>query len=233
MSKNKKKLINLQNSSYNNFYLTNKYSSKKIDNYRLNILNEEFKPNTLKVLKSKLKIIHITNFNERHNGRLFYNTGKRINNGLIRLGHSVLELSDRDVLSKNRKLTDLNGAKYLNHKLLSIIGNYVPDLIILGHADLIDIKTLKIIKNYYPQIKISQWFLDKMDSHWLSNKKRFLDKLNLMDANFCTTNPDFLKFPKNKPIYFLKTNLEDLPFLKILLLACLPLRNFFCSSKGN
>ena len=36
-----------------------------------------------------------------------------------------------------------------------------------------------------------------------------------------------------KPIYFLKTNLEDLPFLKILLLACLPLRNFFCSSKGN
>ena len=74
--------------------------------------------NKVKLLKSKLKIIHITNFNERHNGRLFYNTGKRINNGLVRLGHSVLEFSDRDILSNHRKLTDLNGAKYLNKKLL-------------------------------------------------------------------------------------------------------------------
>ena len=207
--KNKKKLINLQNSSYNNFYLTNKYASKKIDNYRLNILNEEFKPNKVKLLKSKLKIIHITNFNERHNGRLFYNTGKRINNGLVRLGHSVLELSDRDVVSNHRKLTDLNGAKYLNNKLLSIIGNYVPDIIILGHADLIDIKTLKIIKNYYPQIKISQWFLDRMDSHWISNKKRFLDKLDVMDTSFCTTSPDILKFPKTKYIYFMPNPVDE------------------------
>jgi len=76
-------------------------------------------------------------------------------------------------VSNRRKLTDLNGAKYLNNKLLSIISNYVPNIIILGHADLVDIKTLKIIKNYYPEIKISQWFLDRMDSHWISNKKRF------------------------------------------------------------
>jgi len=207
--KNKKKLINLQNSSYNNFYLTNKYVSKKIDNYRLNILDEKFKPTKIKSLKSKLKIIHITNFNERHNGRLFYNTGKRINNGLVRLGHSVLEFSDRDVVSNHRKLTDLNGAKYLNNKLLSIIGNYVPDIIILGHADLINIKTLKIIKNYYPQIKISQWFLDRMDSHWISNKKRFLDKLDVMDASFCTTSPDILKFPKTKFIYFMPNPVDE------------------------
>jgi len=207
--KNKKKLINLQISSYNNFYLTNKYISKKIDNYRSKILNEEFKPNKVKLLKSKLKIIHITNFNERHNGRLFYNTGKRINNGLVRLGHSVLELSDRDVVSNHRKLGDLNGAKYLNNKLLSIIGNYVPDIIIQGHADLIDVKTLKIIKNYYPQIKISQWFLDRMDSHWILNKKRFLDKLDVMDASFCTTNPDILKFPKNKLIYFMPNPVDE------------------------
>ena len=63
---------------------------------------------------------------------------------MVRLGHSVLEFSDRDILSNHRKLNDLNGAKYLNKKLLTVIGNYVPDLIILGHADLIDIKTLEI-----------------------------------------------------------------------------------------
>ena len=201
--KNKKKLKILQKKSYGNFYLTNKYISKKIDNYRSDLLNDKFRINNNKVIKSKLKIIHITNFNERHNGRLFYNTGKRINNGLVRLGHSVLEFSDRDILSNHRKLNDLNGAKHLNKKLLTVIGNYVPDLIILGHADLIDIKTLKLIKQYYPQIRISQWFLDRMDSKWILNKKRFLNKIDTMDASFCTTDPGILKFSKKKPIYFM------------------------------
>ena len=201
--KDKKKLLNLQKKSYLNFYLTNQFISKKIDSYRSNLLNVKIKENNTKVLKSKLKIIHITNFNERHNGRLFYNTGKRINNGLVRLGHSVLDFSDRDILSNHRKLNDLNGARYLNKKLLNIIGNYVPDLIILGHADLIDIKTLRLIKQYYPQIKISQWFLDRMDTNWIFNKKRFFDKIDIMDASFCTTDPGVLKFPKKKVIYYM------------------------------
>jgi hypothetical protein len=34
--------------------------------------------------KKILKIMHITNFNERFNGRLHYNTGRRLNNGFIR-----------------------------------------------------------------------------------------------------------------------------------------------------
>ena len=84
----------------------------------------------------------------------FINTGRRINNGLIRLGHSVLEFSDRDIVSNHRKLNDFNGSKYLNKKLLSVIGNYYPDLVILGHADLIDIKTLKLIKEYLSKHKI-------------------------------------------------------------------------------
>jgi len=204
--KNKKKLIDLQKKSYKNFYLTNKYISKKIDIYR-SILDKKSKSNSSK--KSKLKIIHITNFNERHNGRLFYNTGKRINNGLVRLGHSVLEFSDRDILSNNRKLNDLSGAKYLNSKLLSVVGNYSPDLIILGHADLIDFKTLKTIKQYYPQIRITQWFLDRMDSEWKNNKKRFLKKIDIMDTSFCTTDPDILNFPKKNMIYYIPNPVDE------------------------
>ena len=201
--KNKKKLKDLQNKSYKNFYLTNKYISKKIDSYRLKLASKKLNLTSSRLLKSRLKIIHVTNFNERHNGRLFYNTGKRINNGLVRLGHSVLEFSDRDILSNNRKLSDLNGADFLNKKLLNVIGNYVPDLIVLGHADLIDIKTLKIIKKYYPETKITQWFLDRMDSEWINNKSRFLNKIDIMDCNFCTTDPNSLKLSKKYPIYYL------------------------------
>ena len=201
--KNKKKLKDLQKSSYKNFYLTNKYISKKIDSYRLKLSSKKLNLTSSRLLKSKLKIMHITNFNERHNGRLFYNTGKRINNGLVRLGHSVLEFSDRDILSNNRKLSDLNGADFLNKKLLNVIGNYAPDLIVLGHADLINIKTLKIIKKYYPETKITQWFLDRMDSEWINNKKRFLKNIDIMDSNFCTTDPSSLKHSKKYPIYYL------------------------------
>jgi glycosyltransferase involved in cell wall biosynthesis len=207
--KNKQKLLNLQKRSYKNFYLTNFYISKKIDLYRSGLLNKNSKSISNKFIKLKLKIIHLTNFNERHNGRLFYNTGKRINNGLVRLGHSVLEFSDRDIISNHRKLSDLNAAKYLNKKLLNVIGNYKPDLMILGHADLINIKTLKFIKEFYPQLKISQWFLDRMDSKWISNKKRFLDKIEIMDSSFCTTDPTILRFPKNKPIHYMPNPVDE------------------------
>ena len=77
---------------------------------------------------------------------MFYNTGRRINNGFIRLNHSVLEFSDRDIVSYYRNLKDLNGSKKLNKKLIEVISNYLPDLIVFGHADLINSETLEFIK---------------------------------------------------------------------------------------
>ena len=67
---NRKQRINLQKSSLKNFYLTDEYICKKIDNYREKISNLKLTLNEFFKLK-KLKILHVTNFNERHNGRLF------------------------------------------------------------------------------------------------------------------------------------------------------------------
>ena len=207
--KNETKLQYLQKQSLKNFYLTDKYISNKIDNYRDNFISS-LKINLIRSNNfDKIKILHVTNFNERHNGRLFYNTGKRINNGFIRLNHSVLEFSDRDIVSYYRNLNDLNGSKKLNNKLLEVISNYVPDIIILGHADLIKIDTLKYIKKSYPNIKMAQWFLDRMDSNWIKNKKRFLDKIELMDASFCTTDPKSLNINKKHKIYYLPNPVDE------------------------
>ncbi len=200
---NKNKLLKLQYQSYKNFFLTDNYSSKKIDNYREKIFNQSYKKYTISKSQKNLKILHVTNFNERHDGRLFYNTGRRINNGFIRLNHSVLEFSDRDIVSYYRNLKDLNGSKKLNIKLLSVISNYLPDILVLGHADLIKIDTLLYIKKNYPNIKIVQWFLDRMDSNWITNKKRFLDKIDLMDVSFCTTDPISLNFNKKNKIFYM------------------------------
>ena len=201
--KNKKKREELQRSSLKNFYLTDQFITNKIDKYRISL--KEFKQST-SVKNSKetrLKVLHVTNFNERHNGRLFYNTGRRINNGFIRLGHSVLEFSDRDIVSYYRSLKDIDGSKKLNSKLIEVISNYLPNILVLGHADLIQAETLSFIRKNYPHIKIIQWFLDRMDTDWLINKKRFLSKIDLFDVSFCTTDPKSLNLPTNKKIFYL------------------------------
>ena len=208
----------LQKKSFKNFYLTNSFITKKIDLYRNELLKLNLvKLNTFKS-NQKIKILHVTNFNERHNGRLFYNTGGRINNGFVRLNHSVLTLSDRDIVSYYRSISDLDGSKKLNKKLIEVISNYLPNVIILGHADLIKRETLIFIKKNYPDIKIGQWFLDRMDSEWFNNKKRFIDKMDLMDSSFCTTSPDILNFPKRHKVYYIPNpadeSFEDLSLYK-------------------
>ena len=206
--KNRIQRINLQKASLKNFYLTDKFITDKIDNYRNKL--HTFKNYKLKKIEEdNLKILHVTNFNERHNGRLFYNTGRRINNGFIRLNHSVLDFSDRDIVSYYRAFSDLNGAKKLNTKLIDVISNFLPNIIVLGHADLIKKETLIFIRKNYPQIKIVQWFLDRMDTEWSVNKKRFLDKLDIMDASFCTTDPASLKFPSNKKIFYIPNPVDE------------------------
>ena len=199
--------IDFQKKSFQNFYLTHKKSCKEIDSYRKEILikkNIHIKQN---FEDKKLRILHITNFNERHNGRLFFNTGRRINNGFIRLGHSVLEFSDRDVQRNHKSLKDLNGSKGLNDKLLDTCNNFRPDLIVLGHADLIDVDILRNIKKKYPKTKIAQWFLDPLNKKgpdYEKNKIRILDKINQIDASFLTTSPDVLDFlPKKNKFYFI------------------------------
>jgi len=227
----KKYRVELQKKSFKNFYLTNSFVSNKIDSYRNEIINNR---TSLKTIKNrKYKILHITNFNERHNGRLFYNTGRRINNGFVRLNHSVLTLSDRDIVSYYRSFTDIDGSKKLNSKLINVISNYVPDILVLGHADLIKKETLIFIKKNYPNIKIAQWFLDRMDSKWSHNKKRFLDKINLIDCSFCTTAPETLKFPiKNKVFYIPNPSDESFENLSIYENKSFNFDIFFAMSHG-
>ena len=204
--KNKKYRINLQRLSLKNFFLTHKFISNQIDKIR-DSKNNIIKKITIKKENKKLRILHITNFNERHNGRLFFNTGRRINNGFIRLGNSVLEFSDRDIQKHYKSYRDISGAKSLNKKLKITCYNYKPDLIVLGHADLISSEMLGELKDDYPNLKIAQWFLDplnKFGPDYLKNKNRILDKLKYIDANFLTTSPDVLKFlPKNIKNYYI------------------------------
>ena len=195
----------LQRLSLENFYLTHEFITDKIDNFRSEKLKIIKKFNTKKSLEN-LRILHITNFNERLDGRLFFNTGRRINNGFIRLGHSVLGFSDRDIQKYYKGIGDLKGAKTLNNKLKKTCYNYKPDLIILGHADLISADQISELKEDYPNARFGQWFLDPLNKKgpdFERNKQRILDKIKVVDSSFLTTSPDALNFLKNEKSFYI------------------------------
>ena len=210
--KNDKLRKKLQKLSIKNFYLTHSYVAASIDNYRSEKISYLKKINTKRNLKN-LRILHITNFNERLDGRLFFNTGRRINNGFIRLGHSVLGFSDRDIQKYYKNFKDFKGAKTLNEKLRKTCYNYKPDIIMLGHADLISAEQIAELRNDYPNVKFGQWFLDPLNKKgpdYERNKNRILDKIEHLDASFVTTSPSVLNFlPKNNNNFYIPNPSDD------------------------
>ncbi len=212
--KNQEYRKKLQALSIRNFYLSHKYVSKNIDLYRSEKLSSIKKFYTNKKIKN-LRILHITNFNERLDGRLFFNTGRRINNGFIRLGHSVLGFSDRDIQKYYKSFKDIKGAKILNDKLKKTCYNYKPDLIMLGHADLISADQIQELRDDYPNVRFGQWFLDPLNKKgpdYERNKSRILDKIHNVNATFTTTSPKVLSFLPNKNNNFFIPNPSDPSF---------------------
>ena len=118
----------------------------------------------------------------------------------------MLGFSDRDILKYYKSFNDLKGAKTLNDKLRKTCYNYKPDLIILGHADLISADLILELKEDYPNTRFGQWFLDPLNKKgpdFERNKKRILDKIGAVDATFLTTSPDVLSFLKNKNSFYI------------------------------
>ncbi len=122
MIKNKKERINLQKKSYQNVLHKLETNSKKIDDYRNEILNTINFPS---IRKNNYKIIHISNFGNRLFNRLYFiSIAKKISNALIRLGHDVLNISDRDTIRFNRNISAKSGIDYLNKLFVETVRNY-------------------------------------------------------------------------------------------------------------
>ena len=192
---NKKRLLSLQKKNYQNFILTHSYVAKILDKLRdIGYYDKSIKLFNIKK-RNIFKIIHITNFNRRFKGRLHYNTGRRLNNGFIRLGHNVLTMSDRDLIHENKNILDIKGKKELQKNLIESSINFKADCLVLGHADLITNETLDYIKNKNKNLKICQWFLDplgKKGPDYQKNNKRIFEKIDFIDSTFLTSSPSVL-----------------------------------------
>lgn len=140
------------------------------------------------------------------NGNFYYNSDSKIYNGLVRAGHAVLAFSDRDVarasnIFGSRKL----GIGATNAKLLKIADNFRPDMLLLGHANIIRNDTIAEIKSRYPDMRAALYNVDSLalDSHQ-DNVKAVHNRLPVVETVFITTGGNLLKqfvTPKNKVSY--------------------------------
>jgi len=200
--KNNSLRANLQKRSFKNVHHSLSNNTKKIDSYRDEIFNEK-RFTILK--KTKLKILHISNFGNRLFNRLYFiSIAKKISNGLIRLGHDVVNISDRDTIRFNRTVSAQTGINYLNKLFVETVKNYSPDLIILGHCDNLNIETFEEVKRFKKNLKIIQWFEDNLHLKGpdpLLNQERLLKYESVINHNFITTHPSALNFIKDKSKY--------------------------------
>ena len=153
-----------------------------------------------------IKILHITDMHFRHKGRLFYSTGKKINNGLILNGHNVLNISDRDLTKQKKNIFDIGGKKILLNTIIENIENFQPHMVLFGHVDRFDYLSFLELKKKYSNIKFAQWFLDPLiinGPDFEKNKTRFFLKYQFCDANFITTGTKALNFVSKEKTFYI------------------------------
>ena len=232
--KNKKKLLFLQQQNYKKFKFTHKYISKILDTIR----DQYLIPIPLvkfNVKKNKiLKILHLTNFNRRFDGRLQYNSGRRLNNGFVRLGHNVLTLSDRDIIHDNKKILDPTGKNQLQKSIIQNFKNFKPDCLVLGHVDSINKSTISELRNLNKNLRICQWFLDPIHKHgpdYIKNNDRISNNLKNIDFTFLTSCPSLLKNKINNSFFIPNPSDTSFEILKNYEVNC-PNDIFFAMSHG-
>ena len=186
-----------------------KENSKKIDLMRSSL----FPFINIKTKNRKLRILNIYNLAQKLNHRIYnLSLGKKFTNGLIRNGHDVIEISDRDYVRQNKSIGFLNKNKFHEY-LIETSKNYNPDLILFGHSDNITENIIYDFRSLNKNILISQWNEDPLMGG-LSDNNDNLHKLNkfipLVDHSFITTSPSALNFFDNKKnnTHFLMTPVD-------------------------
>ena len=192
---NKKYLKKIQRENFTNVVHDIKFLTYKIDNLKSNFLVRKINY----MQNSNRKILHIGNFDEKNDQRLFnISIASKLSKGFIRNGQDVINFDYRDF---NNKMI-IKDPDQLNDKVFKICQNYKPDLVVLGHNNILDFKTIEKIKNN-KSTKFALWYEDhliKGGPNAENNLKLIEKNEDLIDNYFVTTHPNPIKtkIPKSK-----------------------------------
>ena len=204
--KNPKKLRFYQFKNFNNPIHLIENLVSFLDSVKLNMLTKNININK----SIGPKILHISNFNEKNNQRLFnISIATKLTNGFIRNNCDVINFSYRNYLSQKI-------FPNLDNDILEISNNYKPDLILLGHNNILKNETMLKLKAHKRNIGL--WYEDHVVDYgpnWRSNLDLIEKNHQLIDKYFITTHPSEIKSKINKnKIHFLPIpvdqNIENL-----------------------
>ena len=203
--------IKYRRNKQNLFFKNNKFNlkeiTKKLDLIRTKILDNKV---NYKITENK-RVLHIANFNENSNGRLYYSFSSKLNNGFIKNNYIVQTISDRSFLKSNRSIIQpFSPVKKFNDKILNTIKNFSPHILLLGHVFTIE----KRIFDYCQEnnIKICSWYIDSVSPEFLkeNSKVNFFRNLDLVDQCFLTSSPKIFKKHKHyKKLKFIPNPIDD------------------------
>ena len=163
----------------------------KLDEFKNHILL----PKVFFNKKAKLKILHVSTFDERSDHRLFnISISQKLSKGFIRNDHDVINFSYRNYLSKNILR---HRSEIINNKVINICNHYRPDLLVLGHNNFLYKNNLEKIK-YDFKSKIALWYEDALGHkgegpNWRQNLTLIENNNHYIDNYFVTTHPDEIK----------------------------------------
>ena len=163
----------------------------KLDEFKNHILL----PKVFFNKKAKLKILHVSTFDERSDHRLFnISISQKLSKGFIRNDHDVINFSYRNYLSKNILR---HRSEIINNKVINICNHYRPDLLVLGHNNFLYRNNLEKIK-YNFKSKIALWYEDALGHkgegpNWRQNLTLIENNNHYIDNYFVTTHPDEIK----------------------------------------
>ena len=130
--------------------------------------------------------------NGKNSDRVFnISISNKLSSGFIRNNCDVLNFDYRDY----------SNSLFFNklYKINDIIDNYKPNLLLLGHNNILDRNTLEFAKNN--GAKIALWFEDSLHEDGPDSQESIslLEKNNdLINNYFITTSPDIIKTNINK-----------------------------------
>ena len=102
-----------------------------------------------------MRILHVAHQQWRNYGHNRVSWAHKLYFGLIRNGHCVQAFSDRDVAAFEAPfgIRDLGKIK-ANRRLIQTAEAFEPDLVIVGHCDIISNQTLNTIRQRWPNVVI-------------------------------------------------------------------------------
>ncbi len=197
-----KKLSKIQKENFYNQIIDNKTEAKKIDNLKIKKIKKTINEN------HQFRIIHVGVFGEKQNYRTYnLSLANKISNGFIKNNHHVVNIDYRSKIDSTKIGLNSFFSNYnIDDEVYKIVENYKPDLVLLGHNNILNRNTILKIKKIFNS-KIALWYEDhvtKNDPNANKNLQLIEKNHDLIDQYFITTHIKHIKSKiQNHKINFL------------------------------